>query len=302
VRSAQLRGPEHVSFGAIAVVAEGGLGIALSRGGAPKPYAHREPNEDYAGFAWSAWGALLALADGHLGSGAASLAVERALAHAPRWLERAPIALLDRFRGDAEALVRAIHQEIVKLHASTGSRTTLAFALARPREGWLGLVSVGDSLLFTSGAAGAHRIRGDERSESAFLGTARMADADLAAATFVDVRPLRGENAVVLASDGFSQPGIGVKDPEAAISEACRGAERGDPARASLELARGVVQRANDVQRATRSGDNVSAAVLWLGPGGLVDHLAPPSVHLPEDPQDGGDQRGDRALPLLRPR
>jgi hypothetical protein len=129
-----------------------------------------------------------------------------------------------------------------------------------------------------------------------------MEPADLSAATFVDVRSLRGERAVVLASDGFSQPGIGVTDPEAAISEAARDAERADPARASLELARGVVQRAVDVQRASRSGDNVSAAVFWLGPGGLVDHLASSSVHLPEDPEDGGHQRGDRTLPLVRPR
>lgn len=302
MRHAQLRGPEHVIYGGIAVIAEGGLGIALSRGGAPKPYAHREPNEDCVGFLWSEWGAVLALADGHQGSGAASLAVERALAHAPRWLERAPIALLERFRADAEMLVRNVHQEIVKEHASSGSRTTLAVALARPREGWLGLASVGDSLLFTSGAAGTHRARGDEQSQAAFLGTARMEPADLSAATFVDVRSLRGERAVVLASDGFSQPGIGVTDPEAAISEAARDAERAEPARASLELARGVVQRAVDVQRASRSGDNVSAAVFWLGPGGLVDHLASPSVHLPEDPEDGGHQRGDRTLPLVRPR
>jgi serine/threonine protein phosphatase PrpC len=302
VRCAQLRGPEHVSFGAVAVVAEGGLGIALSRGGAPKPYAHREANEDYAGFAWSEWGAVLAVADGHQGSGAASLAVERALAHAPRWLERAPIALLDRFRAESDALIGGTHREIVQRHGSSGSRTTLAVALARPGEGWLGLISVGDSLLFTCGAAGAHRIRGDERSEATFLGTARLDVADLAASTFVDVRPLRGERAVVIASDGFSQPGIGVKDPEAAISETCRDAERGDPARASLELARGVVQRALDVQRRNRSGDNVGAAVLWLGPGGFVDHLASPSLHLPEDAQDGGDQRGDRALPPVRPR
>jgi len=60
VRHAQLRGPEHVIYGGIAVIAEGGLGIALSRGGAPKPYAHREPNEDCVGFLWSEWGAVLA--------------------------------------------------------------------------------------------------------------------------------------------------------------------------------------------------------------------------------------------------
>lgn len=264
VRSAQLRGPEHTVLGCIAVVAEEALAIALSRGGAPKPYAHREPNEDVAGFAWSEWGAVLAIADGHQGSGAACLAVEQVLARAPRWLERAPIALDDRFRTDADSLVSGLHERILLELADAGSRTTLALALARPREGWLGLISIGDSLLFTHGAAGTHRLDRANRAEPAFLGTARIELADLRAATFVDVRPLRGEQAVVLASDGFSQPGIGVVDPEATISQAVKEATRAGPERASLAFARDLVERAIDVQRTRRSGDNVAAAVLWL--------------------------------------
>jgi serine/threonine protein phosphatase PrpC len=264
VRSALLRGPEHAVLGGIATVAEDALAIALSQGGAPKRYHHREPNEDFAGFAWSEWGAVLAVADGHQGSDAAALALERALAHAPRWLERAPIALDARFGAEAEALVRGIHRQIVSQLATTGSRTTLALALARPREGWLGLVSVGDSLLFTHGPAGTRWIRGAERADPTFLGTARLGDDDLAKATFVDLRPLRGEGAVVLASDGFSQPGIGVADPEKAIAQAAQEAARVGPERASAALARGMVERALESQKARRSGDNVAAAVLWL--------------------------------------
>ena len=251
-------------LGGIATVAEDALAIALSQGGAAKRYPHREPNEDFAGFAWSEWGAVLAVADGHQGSDAAALALERALAHAPRWLERAPIALDARFGADAEALVRGIHQQIVSQLAKAGSRTTLALALARPREGWLGLLSVGDSLLFTHGPAGTRWIRGAERADPTFLGTARLEADDLAKATFVDLRPLRGELAVVLASDGFSQPGIGVTDPEKAIAQAAQDAARAGAERGSAALARGMVERALESQKARRSGDNVAAAVLWL--------------------------------------
>jgi serine/threonine protein phosphatase PrpC len=302
VRSAQLRGPEHAILGGIAVVAEGALAIALSRGGAAKRYRHREPNEDAAGFAWSEWGAALAIADGHEGSAAACLAVERALACAPRWLEREPVALADRFAAEAEALVRSVHQQILRQREAAGARTTLAVALARPREGWLGLLSIGDSLLFTHGDAGTRRLGAPAGEAAVFLGAARLDAREIRAATFVDVRSLRGERAVVLASDGFSQPGIGVADPEAAISQAFQEAARAGAERASQALARGLVERALRVQLERRSGDNVAAAVLWLGSAGSRDHQPSTPLHLPEDPQDGRDERGDRALAVLRPR
>jgi serine/threonine protein phosphatase PrpC len=266
LRSAQLRGPDHPTLGGIAVVAEGPVAIALSRGGAPKRYAHKELNEDAAGFAWSDWGVVLAIADGHEGSAAACLAVERVLAqHAPRWLERAPIALDARFHLEAEALVRAIHAQILSDPRAAGSRTTLAVALARPREGWLGLISVGDSLLFTHGDAGAHALGAAGDAATVFLGSARLDPVDLVAATFVDVVALRGERAVVLASDGLSEEGIGVADPEAAISHAAAQAARAAGDLRPLTLARGVVSRALDAQRAQRAGDNVASAALWLG-------------------------------------
>jgi serine/threonine protein phosphatase PrpC len=265
VRSALLRGSDHQRLGGIAVVAEAQLGIALSRGGAPKRYAHREPNEDVVGFAWSEWGAALALADGHSGSAAACIAVERALACAPRWLERAPIALDARFAAEAEALVRGAQQQILADPRVDGARTTLALALARPREGWLGLLSIGDSLLFSHGAAGA-RALGRAQDPPVFLGTGRLDAAELAAATFVELLPLRGESAVVLASDGFSQPGIGVEDPEAVVAEVAREAARAGAELRSLALARGLVARALEAQRRQDAGDNVAAAALWLEP------------------------------------
>lgn len=263
VRSALLRGSEHQTLGGIAVVAEGQLGIALSRGGAPKRYAHREPNEDVVGFAWSEWGAVLALADGHEGTAAAVIAVERTLALAPRWLERAPIALDARFAAEGAALARTVQQQILADGDAVGSRTTLALALTRPREGWLGLLSIGDSLLFTHGDAGTRQFA-TLPDKPVFLGTGRLDPAELAAATWCEVRSLRGERAVVLASDGFSQPGIGVGDPEAVISRVARQAERAGSELRPLALARGLVAQALEAQRAQDAGDNVASAALWL--------------------------------------
>jgi hypothetical protein len=68
----------------------------------------------------------------------------------------------------------------------------------------------------------------------------------------------------VLASDGFSQPGIGVVDPEKAIAQAAQEAGRAGAERAAAAFARGMVERALESQKARRSGDNVAAAVLWL--------------------------------------
>lgn len=264
--SARLRGPDHPTLGGIAVVAEGPAAIALSRGGAPKRYAHREPNEDSAGFAWSDWGVVLAVADGHGGSRAACLAVERVLEHhAPRWLVRAPIALDSRFASEASAVVRDAHEQILADVETGGARTTLAVALARPREGWLGLISIGDSLLFTSGDAGARALGGSREAAPVFLGTSRLDAAELFAATWVDVRALRGERAVVLASDGFSQPGIGVDDAEAAVRQATSQAARAESELRPLALARGLVSRALEAQRSQRAGDNVATAVVYLG-------------------------------------
>lgn len=283
MRSALLRGPDHPTLGGIAVVAEGPVAIALSRGGAPKRYPHKEPNEDAAGFAWSEWGVVLAVADGHEGSAAACLAVERVISkYAPRWLERAPIALETRFGLEAEALVQGLHAAILADPGVAGARTTLAVALARPREGWLGVISVGDSLLFTHGDAGAHSLGAAAAdAPTVFLGSARRDPRQIVAATVVKVAPLRGERAVVLASDGLSEEGIGVADPEAAVSQAAAQAARAAGDLRPLTLARGVVSRALDAQRAQRAGDNVASAALWLD-------LAP---QLPRPGTTGGDTR-----------
>ena len=253
----------------IAAVAEGPLALALSRGGAPKRYAHKEPNEDAAGFAWTEWGQVLAVADGHAGSAAACLAIERALAHAPPWLERAPLALDARFGDEVGALLRDVQQRILAGPASAGARTTLALALARPREGWLALASLGDSLLFCATDAGARALGPGHSARPTFLGTPKLDPRELAAACWIDLRPLRGVRSVVLASDGFSQPDLGLRDPEGVISHALAQAGRERAELRPLAFARDLTARALAAQREQKSGDNVACAVLWLDPRAL---------------------------------
>lgn len=266
MRSAQLRGPEHPKLGGIAALAEGPLALALSRGGAPKRYAHKEPNEDSLGFAWTEWGQVLAVADGHSGSSAACLAIERALEHAPPWLERAPLALDARFGDEIAALLRDVQQRLLGDPASAGARTTLALALARPREGWLALASLGDSLLFCATDAGARALGPGHDAKPTYLGTARLDPRDLVAASWIDLRPLRGVRSVVLATDGFSQPNLGVRDPEGVLSHAVAQASRERAELRPLAFARDLTARALAAQREQKSGDNVACAVLWLDP------------------------------------
>ena len=79
MRQALLRGRDHLELGAIGVVSEGAVAIAISKGGALKNYQHTDPNEDAAAFAVGAGGILVAVADGHNGSEGAEIALEHLL-------------------------------------------------------------------------------------------------------------------------------------------------------------------------------------------------------------------------------
>ena len=88
MRSALLRGRDHIQLGVTAAVAEGRAAIAISRGGAAKVYRYRDPNEDTALFARGEGGILLAVADGHGGCDAAEMALGKLLASfAPGWTD-----------------------------------------------------------------------------------------------------------------------------------------------------------------------------------------------------------------------
>jgi serine/threonine protein phosphatase PrpC len=266
--TARLHGADHRVLGEIASIAEGAAAIALSRGGAPKRYAHADPNEDAAGFAISGWGAVAVIADAHAGHQAARAVVDRVLdAHAPRWLAAAPIALDARFAGEAVQVALDLNLAILQAAARDGSgdsRTTAAIALLRPRDGWLGVVSVGDSHVFVCDGEKAVEVAAAQTDSPVYLGAPTLAREELAPHVRAGVLPLGGTLAVVLATDGISEPGIGVADPDALAAEAVRGAAAEAPPLRALAAVRRVVGRALDAHRERRSGDNVATAVLWI--------------------------------------
>ena len=80
----------------------------------------------------------------------------------------------------------------------------------------------------------------------------------------VGTAPLAGAGALVLASDGLSERGIGVEDPPATVTQALGHASGSEPDRRALEACRGVAETAMEAQRRNSSGDNLAVAVLWL--------------------------------------
>jgi serine/threonine protein phosphatase PrpC len=268
LRLALLRGREHVELGAIAAVAEGCGAIALSLGGAKKQYAHVDPNEDAALLALGPAGVLVAVADGHHGFEAAEVALEYLATHpAPHWTEpravcaetwpRQAAAVLE----DANRAIRAEREGFEQ-----GSCTTLAFALVLPGEGSILYASVGDSHVYRVAQDGTVRdLAAHPAAKKFFLGQSEAGAELLSARGTIDVAPLAGARALVLATDGLTERDIGVEDPEAAVREAIQQAAGAEPPdRRPLEAARGLLERACAAHRRGRSGDNAACAVVWL--------------------------------------
>jgi serine/threonine protein phosphatase PrpC len=268
MRSALLRGRDHTHLGVTAAIAEGRAAIALSRGGAPKSYSHRDPNEDVALFVLGEGGILLAVADGHGGCDASEAALEKLLAvHAPAWTAVEAPDLRGSWPARACGALADLNAAILERVARGGAdtaRTTIAFALLRPAEDLLAFASLGDSHIFQLVAGEAQELGHEGERRSCYLGRASETAESLEDKHVAGVQSLAGTRAVVVATDGLSEQGIGVAVPEDAVAECAAAAEQGKPDLRPLATARGVVERALAEHRRHRSGDNVAAAVAWL--------------------------------------
>jgi len=265
MRTATLRGRDHTELGAVATVAEGRAAVALSRGGAPKRYPHDDPNEDVAAFARGAGGCLVAVADGHRGCAGAEIAMETLLAEAAASLVAEDAqALLRDFPAAAARILADAHDAIGARAGRPGPRTTFAFALVRPAEDLLAWALVGDSHVFRVGPGGAVELGLDEAARSGFLGSMADDAESLGERCAAGTLPLGDTRAVVLATDGLSEQGIGVDTPAREVARAVAEAEREAPELRAQGAARGVVEAALAAQRRQRSGDNVASAVVWV--------------------------------------
>ena len=272
MRSARLFGRDHHTVGQLAVIAEGSAAITLSRGGARKTYDHTEPNEDAVLFAHSGHGVLLAVADGHHGAAGAQVVIEHLEAEwAGRWIGATPFGTsAETWRGEAErALVAANHAVL----ADAGRRglppapTTLALVLARPQEGFGLWAGIGDSHVFVVDERSAIDVLGHAQADrrASFLGYESLDVRSLCERSASGVVPLDGLEALVLATDGLSETGIGVVDPAEAVHRAARSVRTFAAELRPLELARSVGDVALEAHRRNRAGDNIATAAVWLG-------------------------------------
>lgn len=265
MRTALLLGRDHRELGAVAERADAEIAVALSRGGAAKPYAHAEPNEDVALAARGERGFLVAVADGHWGHRAAEDAISQlrntALAD---WLDGAERSG-DRWYQDCLHALVAANDAIVDGHtAESKSRTTLALALVRPAERLLLAASVGDSHLFVADPEGGATALLPGR-KFVFLGHERWSPSQLERGARIEIRPLDAVAAVLAVTDGLSEEGIGVEDPLAAVRLALARARRADAPERARATARSIVDTALAAHRENDAGDNVCAAVAWIG-------------------------------------
>ena len=272
MRSARLLGHHHQALGSIAAIGEGPAAICLSLGGAAKTYAHTDPNEDAACFAVGAGGTLVAVADGHFGARGAQCAVEWLLeGPAADWTAETPPASSSAAWHErlADAL-QQIHRAVVEQDRSLGldpAPTTLSMAVARPLENLVVHASVGDSPLFLATTKAARNVGWSAKGVSgcAFLGERYEGGVLQESQCVVGSEPSAGLDAIIVASDGLCETGIGVSDAAAAAAAATTHGADVDLEFRPLETCKHLSETALQAHRDNRAGDNIGAAVAWIG-------------------------------------
>lgn len=273
MQTAFLRGREHQFVGGLELKGQGSAAIALSRGGAPKTYSYTDPNEDCVAFALGEGGQLIIAADGHHGELGSEAAIQTILDEfSADWTAASAPA-----RDEASwrelglnALLQANHAilEVAGRNQLPPAPTTFVLALIRPEENLLLSLSVGDSHLFAVDRGFANELGGRDPNWkfTPFLGYEQADRPLMEEYSKIGVRDLSELQAIVLATDGLSEPGIGVADPPREVaSRVAQVALDERPDQRAVETCRGVVETAMRAHRRQKAGDNMGCAVLWLG-------------------------------------
>jgi len=273
MQTAFLRGREHPWIGGLELKGLGPAAVALSRGGAPKTYSYTDPNEDCVAFAIGDGGQLIVAADGHHGELGSEAAVQTILEEfAADWTAAsAPARDESAWRElGIDALLRANRAilEVAGRNQLPPAPTTFVLALIRPEDDLLLSLSVGDSHLFAVDRGIANELGGRDPNWkfTPFLGYEEARRPLMEEYSIIGVRDLAELRAIVLATDGLSEPGIGVADPPCEVCSRVAQVELDErPDQRAVETCRGVVETALRAHRRQKAGDNMGCAVLWLG-------------------------------------
>lgn len=269
VRIEHLLGREHQEIGVIEARTDGAVAVAISIGGAKKAYAHTDPNEDCALFAAGEGGVCVAVADGHGGVEAAEIVTTQLReTWAPRWTAAHP-PLRGAWQEVALGALTQANAAILSQGARGGrrlSRTTLAFAVVRPAEGFVYYASIGDSHVYqvTGGAAYDLACELSSTGDPFFLGAGEETPESLRAKCVIGAERLQAAQAVLVVTDGLSERLVGVDDPDVTVAEVVARAADAPPAERALGTAYGLLEAALAAHTRNPSGDNVAAAVAWL--------------------------------------
>jgi serine/threonine protein phosphatase PrpC len=264
-----LRGSESEIIGGVSAVSEGSAAISLSQGGYKKRYSHTDPNEDAAAFALGEDGVLLAVADGHNGCDAAEATLDELMRRAGTLLTRGGNTADEWWEEAALETIGAIQTSLVSRIAQGvrgHSRTTLALALVLPGEDRLAFASVGDSHIFRVCPNEVVDLGSHSEGRRCFLGNPADDLTALARNGVVGIEPIATTRAVILATDGISETGIGVDIPEFTVAECAADVDHFELERRPLELARKVSEAALAAHQRNRAGDNIATAVACLPP------------------------------------
>ncbi len=270
-----LRGSESQIIGGVSVVSEASAAISLSQGGFKKRYPHTDPNEDVAAFAVGEAGVLLAVADGHNGCDAAESAIDELMLRAGALLTRDGNTVDEWWQKNILETIGAIQTALVSRVAQGvrgHSRTTLALALVLPGEDLLAFASLGDSHIFRVCPNEVVDLGSHAEGLRCFLGNPSDDLGTLTQNSVAGVESLANTRAVILVTDGISEPGIGVDVPEYTVSECAVGADRFAPELRPLTLARNVAEAALAAHQYHRAGDNIAAAVTCLSSGDVGEY------------------------------
>ena len=271
MREARLLGSDHHDVGSLASIAEAEAAITLSRGGALKTYSHTEANEDTALFALGAGGSLVAVADGHSGaSGSEAIANYLLQSCAEPWTaEEAPGFDDSTWPQTALDTVYASGRAVLERAAEIGvppAPSTLSVALARPDLDTLFWLSAGDSHVFLTEQGYTRDVGWSSlgHKRAYYLGY-EAATREAMESTFVwGSIPLSALSAVVLATDGLSESGIGFPNPSAAIEESAENTAHQPSDVRPLEFAKHLSYATLKIHQKHRAGDNLACAILDL--------------------------------------